>query len=79
MASALTRSFHVRFFSLWNFETTRLCWEARTLRELKIAKRENIRETGEETLVKVEANFRKRLQICARENGHYLSEIIFLS
>ena len=39
--------------------------------------RENIREIGEETLVKVEANFRKRLQICARENDHHLSDIIF--
>ena len=44
-----------------------------TLGELKTAIRENIQEIGEETLVKVEANFRKRLQICARENSHHLS------
>ena len=51
----------------------------RTLGELKTAIGENIREIGEETLVKVEANFRKQLQICARENGHHLSDIIFHS
>ena len=51
----------------------------RTLGELKTAIRENMQEIGEETLVKVEANFRKRLQICARENGHHLSDILFHS
>ena len=51
----------------------------RTFGELKTAIRENIQEIDEETLVKVEANFRKRLQICAHENGHHLSEIIFRS
>ena len=61
-------------------ETQRLqYWEPRTLEELKTAIRENIQEIGEETLVKVEVNFRKRLQICARENGHHLSDIIFRS
>ena len=50
-----------------------------TLGELKTAIRKNIQEIGEETLVKVEANFRKRLQICARENSHHLSDIIFRS
>ena len=79
MASTLTRSFHVRFLSLGIFEITRLCCETRTLEELKTAIHENIQEIGEETLVKVEANFRNRLQICARENGHHLSDIIFHS
>ena len=51
----------------------------RTLGELKTAIRENSQEIGEETLVKVEANFRKRLQFCARENTHHLSDIIFRS
>ena len=50
-----------------------------TVGELKTAIRENIQEIGKETLVKLEANFRKRLQICARENGHHLSDIIFCS
>ena len=59
------------------FEITVYARKPRTLRELKTAIRENIQEIGEETLVKVEANFKKRLQICARENGHHLSEIIF--
>ena len=67
MASMLTRPFHVRFLSVEIFEITHLCWEPRTLGELKTAIREIIREIGEETLVKAEANFRKRLQICARE------------
>ena len=58
---------------------TRLCWETCTLGELKTAIRENIQEIGEETLVKVEANFRKRLQICACEYGHHLPDIIFRS
>ena len=49
----------------------------RTLGELKTAIRENIREIGEKTLVKVEANFRKRLQICARENGHRCQTLFF--
>ena len=40
----------------------------RTLVELKTAIRENIQELGEKTLVKVEANFRNRLQIFAHEN-----------
>ena len=61
------------------FEITRLCWETLTFGELKTAIRENIQEIDEETLVKVEANFRKRLQICAHENGHHLSKIIFRS
>ena len=51
----------------------------RTLGNLKTAIRENIQEIGEEILVKVVTNFRKRLQIYARENGHYLSDIIFRS
>jgi len=50
-----------------------------TFGELKTAIRENIQEIREETLVKVETNFRKRLQICAREHGRYLSDIIFRS
>ena len=39
----------------------------------------NIQKIGEEILVKVKANFRKQLQICARENGHHLSDLIFCS
>ena len=49
----------------------------RTFGELKTAIRENIQEIGEETLVKVEDNFRNRLQTCAGENCHQLSDIIF--
>ena len=49
----------------------------RTLGELKTAKRENIQEMSEKILVKVEANFRSQVQICAHENGHQLSDIIF--
>ena len=65
-------------FYLWGFLKSRsYAGKPRTLGELKTAIRENIREIGEETLVKVEANFRKRLQICARENDHRLSDIIF--
>ena len=65
-------------FYLWGFLKSRVySGKPRTLGELKTAIRENIREIGEETLVKVEANFRKRLHICARENGHRLSDIIF--
>ena len=79
MASALIRSFHVRFY-LWEFLKSRVyAGKPRTLGELKTAIRENFQEIGEETLVKVEANFRKRLQICARENGHHWSDIIFRS
>ena len=79
MVSAFTRSFHVRFLSLGILKSRVYAGKPRTLGELKTAIRENIREIGEETLVKVEANFRKRLQICARENGHHLSDIIFCS
>ena len=65
-------------FYLWGFlKSLVYAGKLRTLGKLKTAIRENIREIGEETSVKVEANFRKRLQICARENGHHLSEIIF--
>ena len=67
-------------FYLWGFLKSRAyAGNPRALGELKTAIRENIREIGEETLVKVEANFRKRLQICVRENGHHLSDIIFRS
>ena len=67
-------------FYLWGFlKSPVYAGKPRTLGELKTAIRENIREIGEETLVKVKANFRKRLQICARENGHHLSNIIFRS
>lgn len=44
---------------------------------LENRRRGNIQEIDEETFVKVEANFRKRLQICDRENDHHLSGIIF--
>ena len=65
-------------FYLWGFLKSRVYAEKPcTLEELKTAIRENIQEIGKETLVKVEANFRKRLQICARENGHHLSDVIF--
>ena len=67
-------------FYLWGFLKSRVyAGKPRTLGELKTAIRESIQEMGEETLVKVEANFRKRLQICARDNGHHLSDIIFRS
>ena len=67
-------------FYLWGFLKSRVyAAKPRTLEELKTAIRENIQEIGEETLVKVEANFRNRLQICACENGHHLSDIIFHS
>ena len=67
-------------FYLWRFLELRVyAGKPRTLGELKTAIRENIQEIGEETLVKMEVNFRKRLQICARENGHHLSDIIFPS
>ena len=67
-------------FYLWGYLKSRVyAAKPRTLGELKTAIRENIQEISEETLVKVETNFRKRLQICARENGHHLSDIIFQS
>ena len=67
-------------FYPWGFLKSRVyAGKPRTLGELKTAIRENIKEIGEETLVRVEANFRKRLQICASENGHHLSDIIFRS
>ena len=67
-------------FYMWGFLKSRVyAGKPRRLEELKTAIRENTRELGEETLVKAEANFRKRLQFCARENGHHLSDIIFLS
>ena len=49
-------------FYLWGFLKSRVyAGKPRTLGELKTTIRENIREIGEETLVKVEANFRNRL------------------
>ena len=67
-------------FYLWGFLKSRVyAGKPGTLGELKTAIRENIQEIGEETLVKVEANIRKRLQICARENSHHLLDIIFRS
>ena len=65
---------------VWGFLKSRVyAAKLRTLGELKTAIRENIQQIGEETLVKVEANFRNRLQICAPENGHHLSDIVFRS
>ena len=47
-------------FYLWGFLKSRVyAGKPRTLGELKTAIRENIKKIGEETLVKVEANFRK--------------------
>ena len=67
-------------FYLWGFLKSRVyAGKPCTLGESKTAICENIQELGEETLVKVETNFRKQLQICARENGHHLSDIIFHS
>ena len=46
-------------FYLWGFlKSCVYAGKPRTLEELKTTIRENIREIGEETLVKVEANFR---------------------
>ena len=65
---------------MWRFLKSRVyAAKPRTLVELKTAIRENIQELGEKTLVKVEANFRNRLQILAHENGHHLSDKIFHS
>ena len=51
-------------FYLWRFLKSRInAGKPRTLGELKTAICENIQEIGEETLVKVEANFRMAI-IC---------------
>ena len=58
-------------FYLWGFlKSPVYAGKPRTLEELKTAIRENIG---------LDSNFRKRLQICVRENGHHLSDIIFRS
>ena len=71
---------HSPDLSVWGFLKSRVyAGKHRTLEKLKTAICENIQEIGEETLVKVEGNFRKQLQICAHENSHHLSDIIFCS
>ena len=70
----------VKGWSVWGFLKPRIhAGKPRTLGELKTAIHENIQELGEETLVKVEANFRNRLQIFAHKNGHHVSDEIFHS
>ena len=65
-------------FYFWGFLKSRVyAGKPHTLGELKTALHENIQEIGEETLMKVETNFRKQLQIYACENSHHLSDIIF--
>ena len=65
---------------MWRFLKPRVyAAKPRTLGKLKTAIREYIQELGEETLVKVEANCRNRLQIFAHENGHHLSDKVFHS
>ena len=67
-------------FYLWGFlKSCVYAGKPHTLGELKTAIHENIQEIGEETLVKVEANFKKRLQFCACKNNHDLLDIIFRS
>ena len=59
-------------------ETTRLCCETPYTWKIEDCVK-NIQELGEETLVKVEANCRNRLQTFAHENGHHLSDKVFHS
>ena len=67
-------------FYLWGFLKSHVyVGKPCTLGELETAIRENIQEIGEEILVKMKTNFGKRLQICACENGHHESDIIFRS
>lgn len=65
-------------FYLWGYLKSRL-YEGKpsTLEELKTAIRDRIEEIDEETVGRVEANFRERLQTCVRVNGHHLNDIIF--
>lgn len=54
----------LRFLAVGSFKITRLCYETRTLGELQTVLVENDRKIGGATLVKVKANFRKRLTLC---------------
>lgn len=65
-------------FFLWGFLKSRV-YESkpRTLEELKTSIRQTIDKIQPEMLERVETNFRERLEICIRKNGHHLRDIIF--
>lgn len=65
-------------FFLWGYLKS-LVYETkpRTLAELRQAIEQNIAQIDRQLLERVEANFRERLHICQRENGHHLNDIIF--
>jgi len=65
-------------FFLWGYLKS-LVYEGkpRTLEELKGAIRKQISMINQELLQRIEANFRKRLQMYILQNGHHLSDIIF--
>lgn len=65
-------------FYLWGYLKSRVYeGKPRTLEELKTAIRDRIEEIDEETVGRVEANFREWLQTCVRVKGHHLNDIIF--
>jgi hypothetical protein len=66
-------------FFLWGYLKSRVYeGKSRTLEELKGAIRKQIGMINQELLERVEANFRERLQMCILQNGHHLSDTIFL-
>jgi len=65
-------------FFLWGYLKSRVCErKPRTLEELKGTICKQIGIFNQELLERVEANFRKRLQMCILQNDHHLSDIIF--
>uniref|UniRef100_A0A1B6CQC5 Tc1-like transposase DDE domain-containing protein n=2 Tax=Clastoptera arizonana TaxID=38151 RepID=A0A1B6CQC5_9HEMI len=65
-------------FFLWGFLKSRVYEnKPRTLGELRQSIEQNVAQINRQLLERVEANFKKRLHICQRENGHHLNDFNF--
>ena len=65
-------------FFLWGYLKSRVyVRKPRTVDDLKVSIREEIATVPQEMSVNVMQNFEERPQMCVREEGRHLSDIIF--
>jgi len=65
-------------FFLWGYLKSKVCVrKPRTVDNLKVSIRKEIATVPQEMLVNVMQNFEERLQMCVRQEGRHLSDIIF--
>ena len=65
-------------FFLWVYLKSKVyVRKPRTVDDLKVSIREEIATVPQEMLINVTQNFEERLRTCVRQEGRYLSDIIF--